>query len=297
MGQPLTVGQPPNGSALVGLAYNSYVPRFVEEHSTLVDYVEVPFELLRHEASVLEIGARKPIVLHCASLSIAGSVPPSTTTVEAVREWIRRTRTPWLGEHLSFVLASREAAGEWAEEYAPGEPYNIGYTVSPPMNEESIAQVLRTVELLDGALGVPLLLENPPLYFRAPGTTMSQCEFIAEICRRCAVSLLLDLTHFYITSRTMGFDPRRELDSLPLDRVVEVHVSGVELQAGIHWDNHASRAPDEVLEMLACVLEAGTGVRAVTLEYNWSSRFPRTVLLEEIARVRDAIAASRSARH
>jgi uncharacterized protein (UPF0276 family) len=275
------------GPPQVGLAYNAYVPALLRDHPDAADYVEVPFELLRHDPEVAVISARKPIILHCASLSIAGSVPATPSTVDAVDEWVRRTGTPWLGEHLSFILADREAAGELADEYAPGEPYNIGYTVSPPMNEASIVQVVSTVERLRERLTVPLLLENPPLYFRAPGTTMTQVEFICEICRRCSVRLLLDLTHFYITSRTMGFDPREEILALPLERVVETHVSGVELQGGTHWDNHASRAPEIVFELLDVALGVG-GVRAVTLEYNWSSRFPRQVLMEEIARVRQA---------
>jgi uncharacterized protein (UPF0276 family) len=287
----LTVSGPPQ----VGLAYNAYIPEFLRNHPDAVDYIEVPFELLCHDPGVAQISAAKPIVLHCASLSIAGSVPPAPTTVSAVEEWIRRTGTPWLGEHLSFILADRDAAGEFADEYAPGEPYNIGYTVSPPMNAASVDQIVGTLERLRDRLGVPLLLENPPLYFRAPGTTMTQVEFIREICHRCSVLLLLDLAHFYITSRTLGFDPKAELMSLPLDRVVETHVSGVEQQAGIHWDNHASRAPDIVFEMLELVV-AAENVRAVTLEYNWSSRFPRQILLEEVARVRETVALSCRAR-
>jgi len=276
----------------IGLAYNAYVPAFLSDHPATADYVEVPFELLCHDPSVVGISSLKPIVLHCASLSIAGTTAPSAVTLDEVKRWIRRTGTPWLGEHLSFIMADRIAAGKFAEPYAPGEPYNIGYTVSPPMNKESVDLVVRAVDRLTAWLGVPLLLENPPLYFRTPGTTMAQVEFIQEICRRCSANLLLDLTHFYITSHTMGFDPLQELMQLPLERVVEMHLSGVDIQEGVHWDDHASRAPDEVFAMLALVL-ARSEASAVTLEYNWSSRFSRAVLLDEIERVRRTIAAAR----
>jgi hypothetical protein len=69
-----------------------------------------------------------------------------------------------------------------------------------------------------------------------PGSTMSQLEFIDELCRRCDVGLLLDLAHFYITSKTLNFDPVDELEHFPLSRVVEVHISGVDEQQGMHWD-------------------------------------------------------------
>jgi len=279
-----------DGHPKLGVAYSGYTPDFTLKHPEEFDYVEVPFELLRHDPSVISIADVKPIVLHCASLSIAGTVPPATQVVEAVASWAQRTGTPWIGEHLSFVTASRENAGPFADEYAPGEPYNIGYTVSPPMNESALEVVLRALDFCRERFDVPVLLENAPIYFRAPGTTMTQVEFLREICARAPQQpLLIDLAHFYITSQTTKFDPFREIESLPLERVVEVHVSGVDDQEDGHWDNHAARAPEAVLELLALVLRRAR-VKAVTLEYNWSSQFPATVLLEEIHRVREVVA-------
>lgn len=281
----------PAGPPAVGIAYSGSTPALIERHPEAIDYVEVPFELLRHNPSVIEVGEAKPIVLHCASLSVAGQVAPSDETVDAIAGWIERTGTPWLGEHLSFISAEREVAGEHADEYAPGEPYNIGYTVCPPMNEATIGRVLASVARAEERFPVPMLLENPPIYFPIPQSTMTQVEFVNEICSRCDAGLLLDLAHFYITSQTVGFDPLETLLEYPLERVVEVHVSGVETEAGGHWDNHAKRAPEIEFEMLACVLERA-GVQAITLEYNWSERFPTTALLEELARARARVAAA-----
>jgi uncharacterized protein len=275
---------------VIGIAYGGHTPSFLRRHPEAVDYVEVPFELLEHDPAVLEVRASKPIVLHCASMSIAGSVPPPAETVSAIRRWIGETGTPWLGEHLSFITADRRIAGPGADEYAPGEPFNIGYTVHPPMNDEAVETVLEAVERCRQSFDVPLLLENPPFYFPVPGSDMEQIEFVGRIAGRAPdLGLLLDLTHFLITSRNVGFDPVETICRYPLERVIEVHVSGVDEQEGIHWDNHATRAPDVVFEMLAKVLPRAP-VRAITLEYNWSSRFPVETLLEEIARTRDVIA-------
>jgi uncharacterized protein (UPF0276 family) len=275
----------------VGVAYSRSTPEFIERNPGTVDYVEIPFELLCHDPAVAtRVGT--PVVLHCASLSIAGSVTPPSAVVSSVEEWIKRTRTPWLGEHLSFITAERDKPGEFADEYAPGEPWNIGYTVSPPMNSETVETVVRSVDRAMSAFSVPVILENPPVYFSVPGSTMSQVEFISEVCARSDARLLLDLAHFYITSRNLGYDPLVELARFPLEEVVEVHVSGVDTDAGGCWDNHASRAPQLELDMLAVVMERAP-VRAVTLEYNWSSRFPESVLREEIARVREVVDACR----
>ena len=273
----------------IGIAYGAYVPRFLSAYPNDIDYVEIPYEQLRHDASVECVGRSKPIVLHCASMSMASATRPSSMTVDDIYSWITRTGTPWLGEHLSFITADRHLAGPVAEEYAPGEPFNIGYTVSPPMNDSTVDTLLESIAQCEEFFGLPLLLENPPLYFRSPGTNMSQAEFITAICCGSRVNILLDLTHFYISSQTGGFDPNSELLKLPLDRVIETHVSGVDYQAGMHWDNHATRAPSKIFDLLE-VVAAKSPLRAVTLEYNWSAHFPQSVLLDEIVRVKGALA-------
>jgi len=275
----------------IGVAYSGYMPRFLREHPGAIDYVEIPFELLEHDPSVIAAAAQKPVVLHCASMSVAGSVPPPRVTLDSIRHWIERTSSPWLGEHLSFITANAPEASASANEYAPGEPYNLGYTVHPPMNEEAVRTVLGSIQLAQTEFDVPLLLENAPLYFRVPGSRMTQTEFITEIVDRSTVGLLLDLTHFLITARNTGVDPLEEIRSFPLGRVVEVHISGVDEQEGTHWDNHSTKAPDEVFDLLAFVLQR-TAPRAITMEYNWSLRFPIHFLLDEIRRVHNVLKAA-----
>jgi uncharacterized protein len=277
----------------VGIAYCGYVPRFVERHPEAIDYLEVPFELLRHDPG-LSRGFPKPVILHCASMSMAGFVPPSPETVEQIGHWLSVTKSPWLGEHLSFISA--EHPNVLADEYAPGEPYNIGYTVAPQNSEETVERVLMSISVCQRNFDVPVLLENPPIYFTVPGSTMSQAELISEICKRSSVGVLLDLAHLLITCRTLNEDPFEMLKHLPLDRVREVHISGVDDEGEVHWDNHAAKAPDILFELLSHVIAQGP-VEAVTLEYNWSSAFPEAVLLDELRRVRSTIGSGREITH
>jgi uncharacterized protein (UPF0276 family) len=254
----------------------------------LVDYVEVPYELLRHDPRVLGVRAQAPIVLHCASLSVGGTVPCPGQTLDEIEDWVAQTDTPWIGEHLAFITAERRQAGPAPQAYAPGEPYNVGYTVSPPMNEETLQRTVRNLDCYQERLPVPLLVENSPLYFKIPTSTMTQTEFLRALCERTRVVLLLDLAHLYITSRTMGFDPLEELERFPLEKVVEVHLSGVDEQGDGLWDDHARRAPGILYRMLEQVVKAVIP-RAVTLEYNWSTDFPTAALLEELEQTRETL--------
>lgn len=280
------------GKPLIGVAYTRSAGALAKDYPNEIDYLEIPFELLRNEPSVLELGRYKPIILHCASLSMGGTVRPSEQTVAQISDWISRTETPWLGEHLSYITASKPDDENYWDEYAPGEPYNIGYTVSPAMNDEAVQTVLSALERVNQSFTVPILLENPPLYFIPFGSTMRQVDFIRRICGEGG-NLLLDLSHFVISCQTTGVDAREELQRLPLSNVVEIHVSGIDYQDGSYWDHHAGEVPEAVLTLLQDVLECSSPM-AVTLEYNWPSTMVEVALLREVDRVRRVVSGRQS---
>lgn len=273
-----------SGSIAVGLAYSPSVPEFISDNPDLVDYVELPFEQLRHSPEVRSVQDAVPVILHCASMSVAGFVPPVEATLEAIGREAERTRTPWIGEHLAFISAESLDPGV----DTVGSPTALTYTVCPQMSEETVARVADNVASLQRRFEVPLILENSPQYFAVPGSTMPMVDFIAAVLARCEVGLLLDLTHFLITMLNTGGDAEREIDRLPLERVVEIHVSGMNVQSGIVWDDHATPAPAPVFSLLERVLERAQP-RALTLEYNWSPNFPQAILKTHLERVHETL--------
>ncbi len=265
----------------LGFAYGGSVSTFLEENRGLIDYLELPFEQLVHTPALAGMQDTIPFVLHCASLSIAGFVPPPEATVAAIVREATRMSTPWIGEHLAFISADGLSPD--------GAPTTLTYTACPQLSEDTVARVADNLAALAPRLPVPIILENSPQYFAVPGSTMGMTEFVAAVAERADVGLLLDLTHFLITSINTGVDPRAELDRLPLERVVEMHVSGLSEQSGIAWDDHAAPAPALVFELVERALTRARP-RAITLEYNWSPQFPQATLRAHVARLRELIA-------
>ncbi len=261
----------------IGLAYAAYVPELVRRRPGLVDHVEIPFERLRHDPATARVIGLVPTVLHCASLSVAGVVPATDAVIDQVRAWAVRTATPWVGEHLAFVRAPGLEPDD--------DPVDIGYTVAPPLHAAAVERVAAACARYQAALGVPLLLENPPQYFATPGSTMDQPTFLTALCARSDVGLLLDLSHFFITMRNTGVDPFRAIEAMPLERAREIHLSGVREEESTAWDEHGTVAPPEVFELLAIALRRARP-EAITLEYNWSAEFPEEVVVSELARTR-----------
>jgi len=288
----------------VGLAFSTSATKLAAEVPHLFDYVEMPFELLVHQPSAIYIKDQIPVVLHCASLSIAGNSAPSQQLVDKLQYWISETQTPWLGEHLAYVRAD----GVWREiaehtallgvnsdlnnlsiEQITDEPFNVGYTVSPQLSEEILKRVTDASAYWRTKLGLPILLENGPVYFEMPGSTMTQSSFIKSLCDEASDQLLLlDLAHLAITCSNAQTNPIDSLHSLPLDRVVEVHLSGTKYESGLQWDDHAEPISELVFALLESLLQVSIP-RAVTLEYNWDSAFPCDVLERDISRVRGII--------
>lgn len=268
----------------VGLAHGPGILDFVDRDPGCVDYIEMPFEQLRHDPSLGSVQEIAPIVLHCASMSVAGFIPPSQQTIDEISRETARTQTPWIGEHLAFVSAD----GVHEEADRDTAPTNLTYTICPQLSEEAVERVSMNLSSLRPKLSAPIILENSPQYFAIPGSTMSMGDFVAMVASRCDVDLLLDLSHFMITSKNTGVDASKEIEKLPLERVVEIHMSGMTLADGIVWDDHAVPAPPEMFDLLEQVLKRSRP-RALTMEYNWEA-VPHNVILSHLERARNILA-------
>ncbi len=287
-------------ATLVGVAYSALVDRLVAREKDVADFVEIPFEQLVHMPTAIEICARVPVVLHCASLSLAGNLPPDGAVVEQLAHWIEATKTPWLGEHLAYVRADgawkqvAEHAAIASSSQAVQSKFDVGYTVSPQFSDAILERVSVAAAHWGKQFGLPVLIENGPVYFEMPGSTMPQFAFLRRLCAQTETDLLLDLTHFAITCGNFGLDPFSALNELPSERVVEVHLSGMTRQAGILWDDHSEAAPPLVFSLLELLLQRATP-QAITIEYNWDSDFPAEILQRDIGRVRALVSAATSA--
>lgn len=270
----------------IGLSYSKYLTSLTAKELDSFDYIEVPFELLSFDSSVFPRISMKPLILHCASLSLGGYTPPAAATRERIHSFMQQTNTPWLGEHLSYILADK-LDDNYYEPYSE-EPYNIGYTVNPVMNPQSVENVINNIRLHEAYFNTPIIVENSPLYFKLPASNMSQTEFINAICNNSDTRLLLDLAHLYISSQNFSFDPKKELEKLPLHRVVEVHMSGVTESGDVHWDDHAAHAPEILFELLDIVLQK-VKPKAITFEYNWTPKIAWSKVEKEFERVREMI--------
>ena len=135
------------------------------------------------------------------------------------------------------------------------------------------------VKALKQAVSLPVILENMPGHPAQSFIFHAEPQRISRVLERTGCRMLLDLAHVRVSSSLLGMTPEAYLGQLPLERVVQLHVSGPRLRDGIWFDAHEPMA-DEDYHLLEYTL-ARCNPEVVTLEY---FREPQP-LLEQIQRI------------
>jgi uncharacterized protein (UPF0276 family) len=129
---------------------------------------------------------------------------------------------------------------------------------------------------LQDLYGVPLAHENAAYYVRCPGGDMSEAAFLAELVNYAGTFLLFDLHNVYTNSLNHPeFNVLDYVNTIPLERVVEIHLAGGSWHDGLYHDWHDSSIPEPVWELLEIVLER-CRPGAVILEFQGRAHHPDT---------------------
>ncbi|MCC6131676.1 MAG: DUF692 domain-containing protein [Acidobacteria bacterium] len=202
------------------------------------------------------VAERYPVVLHGVSLSIGSTDPLDLDYLAKVNRLARRVKARWVTDHLCWT----GVAGK-----------NVHDLLPLPYTEDALAHVARRLRTVMDFLERPVFLENPSTYLQFTQSTMTEPEFLSELCERAGTGLLLDVNNVYVSAVNHGFDPVSYIDALPRGRVVQYHLAG-HTDKGTHLlDTHSTRPRDEVWDLYAHAVER-LG-EAATL-YEWDEDIP-----------------------
>ena len=211
-----------------------------------------------------------PVLLHGIGLSLGSAEGLDPERVRHVARLAEAVSPPWFSEHIAFTRAGG---------------VEIGHLTPLPFTREAVATVARNVAELKQALpGLPILLENIAYPFALPAAEMTEAEFVRAIVEEADAGLLLDLENVHANARNHGYDPLAYLESLPLERVSEVHLAGGVVHDGQYVDSHTRPVPEESWALLEW-LAPRAPVRAVIIERD-DDLPPFEDLLAEVARAR-----------
>jgi uncharacterized protein len=275
----------------VGLAWRDELAAQIFLHLDSIDHLEV---IAEHEMSasyrrldaLRDLARQIPLSLHGVSLGIASSVSVSDARLERIARLVERVQPDHWSEHLSFVRAGR---------------IEIGHLAAAPYAPPTLAGALRNLERARAIVGALPQMENIATLLAPPASCWSESEFICRVLRGADAPMLLDLHNLYANACNANEDPFAALDSLPLERVSSVHLSGGHWEDGPDGcsrliDDHIHDPPPRVYELLEAL--AAKAPKHLTVIIERDGRYPDfAALLEQIARARQALAAGRARRH
>lgn len=240
----------------VGLGLRWEIDEDLVETLPALDFLEVAPENYigrggYHTAALEYLAAHYPIVTHGLSLSLGGTDPLNAGYLRELAQLVARVRSPWHSDHLSFGTSD----GRVLHDLLP-----IAFTTA------GVRRIVGRIQRVEDAIGVPLAVENISFYLPPDPDEMGEAEFIAQLCHGSGCGLLLDVNNLYVNATNFGFDAQKWLDTVPLDRVVQLHVAGHEWMdptltpstpgspGALIVDTHGADIPDPVLRLFAEVV-------------------------------------------
>ena len=234
------------------------------------------------------LGGEKPMILHAqyptAGEDILNMVSPNFRDQlgDEFKKIVETFDPEWYSFHLGFSCEKLKSGGQ----------FDFATALSEVLPENIVRQ--RIVENMAFAKDHYLkrgeiLLENLDYNPKdKSGAYEYVCDpkFIAEILEETGCRMLLDVGHVTCSAQNMGQDDVMAFtNSLPLEKVVEVHMSGAGEKDGLAHDTHhpINKEGQREVEYLEKALKSGrmTALKAVTLE-TFENIIPQLDLLKEI---------------
>jgi len=252
-----------NGNSDYGIGIGLRVPHYqhIFSRKPTVNWFEIisenfmvdggrPLEILDQ---ILE---RYRVVQHGVSMYFGSAEPLNREHLKRLKRLVKRTKTPWLTDHLCWGSVD----GRYTHDLMP-MPYTF----------EAAKRAAQKIRQVRDFLEVPLAVENVSSYAEFHVSEMTEWEFLNEVVERADCGILLDVNNIYVSSRNHNFNPFDYLNSVPAERVAQIHIAGHTKYQKFILDTHDHPVIDPVWALYARAIEMA-GPTPTLLE--WDDRVP-----------------------
>ncbi|HJQ66990.1 MAG TPA: DUF692 family protein [Gemmatimonadales bacterium] len=204
------------------------------------------------------------------------SEPLDERAIARARSLAELYRSPWVAEHFQCL-------------HTEDGTYNLNYVFPPLYTEEFLERFVANANALQRRLDQPLVMENIPGFFDVKASRIPEALWLRRFFEQTNAGFLLDLPHIWLEAHYHGVDPKAFLVAFPLERVIELHVAGVEPDRDLEGPWIAPTEPSqEMLDFLRHAVERCPQAKAVTFDA-FSPSLSAEVLERSVARIRAAL--------
>lgn len=206
-----------------------------------------------------QFGRRDRLIGHGVEFSLLSAewTPSHEKWLSQLRQEVQARHYHHISEHFGFMIVG---------DFLRGAPLPV------PLTSESLALGRERLQLLGQISQAPIGLENLALAL-GPKDVAEQGHFLDLLLEPVDGFLLLDLHNLYCQIHNFSVPAQALLDSYPLQRVREIHVSGGSWSESLTFpgrtirrDTHDHQVPSEVLDLLELTLPQCPNLEFVVLE-------------------------------
>ncbi len=273
----------------VGLVYFQGFERFLESHSSLIDIVEIEpqtfwydkndecasFKFDEAVTGFLQHYPR-PKLFHGVGYPVGGTWLAPQAHFNTLRQQAETLQPEWISEHLSFNIFT---------EY--GADVNSGFLLPPLQSSAGIATAVANIQHYRAAMDRPFAFETGVNYLQPRKNEIPDGLFTAKIAEQADCHILLDL-HNILTNQRNGRQSVKDfVNSLPLERVIELHVGGGIYYKDYYLDAHSGPSDDELFGILDDVAGMLPNLKALMFEINpdYLVKVPEAAITEQLIKM------------
>jgi len=261
------------GRLSVGAFYNPQLAQELLHSGDVIDHLAMADPPTASDALFPQICEQFPLLLHDYLGQL--SDPLSEHALSRAQHLQEMYKGPWVAEHFQCL-------------HTQDGSRTLDYVFPPLYTEEFLQRFVSNARVLQTAVAAPLVMENIPGFFSMEYAQMSEAEFLHRFFDETGCGLLLDLPHIWLAAHYSGRSAREYLADFPLDKVIEMHVAGVEQDQDLEGPWIAPTMPNtEILDLAIWVAEHTPKLRAVTFDA-FSPSLTMDVLLNSVRATRSA---------
>jgi uncharacterized protein len=252
-----------NGHTDYGVGIGLRIPHYqhIFEKKPVVDWFEIISENFMVDGgrplhTLDQILERYRVVQHGVSMYFGSAEPLNREHMRRLKTLVKRTKTPWLSDHLCWGSVD----GRYSHDLLP-MPYTF----------EAAKRTAQKIREARDFLEVPICVENVSSYAEYHVSQMTEWEFLNEVVEDADCGILLDVNNIYVSSMNHSFDPMDYLNSVPAERVAQIHIAGHSKYEKYILDTHDHPVIDPVWQLYAKAIER-VGPTATLLE--WDDEIP-----------------------
>jgi uncharacterized protein len=196
------------------------------------------------------------VVQHGVSMYFGSANRPDRDHLRRLKSLVKRTGTPWVSDHLCWGSVD----GTYTHDLLP-MPYTF----------EAAKITAQKIRYVRDFLEVPIAVENVSSYAEYHVSEMTEWEFLNEVVERADCGILLDVNNIYVSSQNHNFNPLSYINSVPADRVAQIHIAGHSKFEKYILDTHDHPVLDPVWKLYDRAIQR-VGHTATLLE--WDDSIP-----------------------